>query len=189
MPPAPVRPGRDDDAPIYIALIERCWSDYPACVLDVDAEAPELRALAAYYQASGGAIWLTDDGAGMIATRPGGPHDPAAAWEICRVYVHPDRHGTGLGADLLALAERHAIERGASLLFLWTDTRFARAHRFYEKHGYARTSETRELHDMAESVEYQFVKPVPAAPAPQVDSRPAVSNFRLRGRGGSGSSS
>ncbi len=69
LPEAPlIRPGRDEDAPRFIALIERCWADYPDCVLDVDAEAPELRALASYYAGRGGALWLAGEGAGMIAT-------------------------------------------------------------------------------------------------------------------------
>jgi GNAT superfamily N-acetyltransferase len=122
--------------------------------LDVDAEAPELRALASYYAGRGGALWIADEG--MVATLPHGE----GAWEICRVYVHPDAHGTGLGARLLATAEAHAIQRGARELFLWTDSRFERAHRFYEKHGYVRAPDTRALHDIAETIEYRFSKPV-----------------------------
>jgi GNAT superfamily N-acetyltransferase len=153
-----IRPGSDEDAPHFIALIERCWADYPDCVLDVDAEAPELRTLASYYAARGGALWIAGEGEGMIATAP----EAAGTWEICRVYVHPDRHGTGLGAALLRTAERHAIARGARLLFLWSDTRFTRAHRFYQKHGYAQGAETRALHDIAATIEARFAKPAPA---------------------------
>lgn len=152
----PIRPGRDDDAPRFIALIERCWEDYPGCVLDVDLEAPELRALASYYAGRGGALWIAGEGVGMAATAPA----DAGAWEICRVYVHPSQHGTGLAARLLATAEAHAVAAGAGALLLWTDTRFERAHRFYGKHGYRRTGETRELHDIADSIEYRFVKPL-----------------------------
>lgn len=151
-----IRPGHDEDAPRFIALIERCWADYPDCVLDVDAEAPELRALASYYAGRGGALWLAGEGEGMIATVPGAE----GAWEICRVYVHPSRHGAGLGARLLETAEGHAIGAGARSLFLWTDTRFERAHRFYEKYGYVRDPETRALHDIAATIEARFSKAV-----------------------------
>jgi hypothetical protein len=41
-----IRPGRDSDAAGFIALIGACWAEYPGCVLDVDGELPELRALA-----------------------------------------------------------------------------------------------------------------------------------------------
>ncbi len=153
---APARAGRDDDAPAFIALIERCWSDYPGCILDIDAEAPELLALASYYAAQGGALWIAGDGDGMVATKPLGD----GIWEICRVYVHPDAHGTGLGPALLQIAERHAISAGATELALWTDTRFTRAHRFYEKHAYVHDGALRALHDVAASIEYRYAKPV-----------------------------
>lgn len=146
-----MRPGRDADASGFIALIGRCWADYPGCVLDVDAETPELRALASYYAGLGGALWVAGDVAGMIATRP----STDGAWEICRFYVHPDQHGAGLAQTLMDTAEAHAAGRGAVLLELWTDTRFLRAHRFYEKRGYLR-GEWRALHDLSQSEEFRY---------------------------------
>lgn len=123
-------------------------------MLDVDAEAPELRALASYYRGRGGALWIAGAGEGMIATAPA----DAGVWEICRVYVHPAAHGTGLGARLLLTAEARATAAGATGFMLWTDTRFTRAHRFYEKHGYTRDGPSRELHDLARSIEYRYAK-------------------------------
>ncbi len=172
--PALIRAGRDDDAPRFIALIGRCWADYPNCPLDVDGEAPELRALASYYAAQGGALWIAEDGAGMVASRP----VAATEWEICRVYVHPDRHGSGLGPALLQTAEAHAIAAGARTLTLWTDTRFARAHRFYEKHGYHRDPTTRALGDMAGTIEYRYVKQVAASGDGELLSSPPPTSAR-----------
>ena len=147
-----IRPGHDSDAPAFIALIARCWADYPDCPLDVDTDAPELRALATYYGGRGGALWIAPSGTGMIATAPRTP----TLWEICRVYVHPDRHGSDLARQLLDLAERHALTAGATTLCLWTDTRFHRAHAFYEKHGYTRLPDTRS--PCAGVVEYGYEK-------------------------------
>ena len=121
----------------------------------MDGEAPELRALASYYAAQGGALWIADEGEGMIATRPVN----ATLWEICRVYALPARHGSGLGAALLAYAERHAAAAGADAFELWTDTRFTRAHAFYAKQGYRQTGESRTLHDIAATIEDRYVKP------------------------------
>lgn len=154
--PPPIRPGRDEDAAGFIALIETCWADYPGCILDVDLEAPELRALASYYRARGGMLWIAGEADGMVATAP----LEAGAWEICRVYVHPRLHGTGLGRQLLNVAERHAIGAGATELVLWTDTRFRRAHRFYENASYVRDGPVRALHDIANTIEYRYAKPV-----------------------------
>ena len=44
-----IRAGRDEDAGGFIALIGAAWAEYPGCVLDVDGELPELRALATYF--------------------------------------------------------------------------------------------------------------------------------------------
>jgi GNAT superfamily N-acetyltransferase len=127
--------------------------------MDVDAEMPEYRALASYYSKQGGALWAAElDGqlAGMIATRP----LPDGTWEICRVYVLPALHGGGLGHRLLDVAEAHAISGGATRLVLWSDTRFDRAHRFYEKRSFVRSGPVRVLKDISNSLEYGFAKPV-----------------------------
>ena len=152
--PHAIRAGRDEDAGRFIALIGRCWADYPGCVLDVEREEPELLALASAYAAKGGALWVAGDGVGMAAVRP-----LAASWEICRVYVHPALHGSGLGAALMDVAEGHAVAAGARVLELWSDTRFERAHRFYAKRGYVR-GELRALGDLSGTEEWRFVRVV-----------------------------
>ena len=43
---------------------------------------------------------------------------------------------------------------------LWSDTRFDRAHRFYEKRGYVRHGPIRVLHDLSNSLEFGYAKPV-----------------------------
>jgi GNAT superfamily N-acetyltransferase len=121
---------------------------------------PELRALASYYAGQGGALWVAeaDDALiGMVATRL---LDTTGTWEICRVYVHPTHHGGGLGHRLLDTAEAHARAAGATRLALWSDTRFERAHRFYEKRSYVRSGPIRVLDDISNSLEFGYAKPV-----------------------------
>jgi GNAT superfamily N-acetyltransferase len=154
-----IRSGRDADGPALIGLIWACWSAYPGIRMDVDREMPELHALATYYASQRGALWAAEvDGqvAGMIAVRP----VDGSAREICRVYVDPALHGTGLGHALLDQAERHAIAAGAERLVLWSDTRFDRAHRFYEKRSYVRHGAVRVLDDISNSLEFGYAKPV-----------------------------
>jgi GNAT superfamily N-acetyltransferase len=154
-----VRAGRDSDASGFIALIGDCWSQYPGIRLDVDGEMPELRALATYYTGKGGALWAAEaDGrlAGMIATVP----READCWEICRLYTLPSLHGTGLGHRLLDTAEAHALAAGAGRLVLWSDTRFDRAHRFYERRSFVRHGPIRVLHDISNSLEFAYAKPI-----------------------------
>lgn len=127
--------------------------------MDVDGELPQYRALASYYADLGGALWAAEDNGqivGMVATRP----LPDGAWEICQVYVMPSLHGSGLGHRLLDLAEAHAMAAGAVRLVLWSDTRFGRAHRFYQKRSYVRSGPVRVLADISNSLEYGYAKPV-----------------------------
>ncbi len=166
--PVRIRPGADEDAEQLIALIGACWALYPGIRMDVDGEMPELRALATYYARAGGALWVAEDGGavvGMAATRPAviagsEATRQSSAWEICRVYVHPSQHGTGLGHCLLDTAEAHAIAAGAARIVLWSDTRFDRAHRFYEKRSYVRAGPIRVLQDISHSLEFAYAKPV-----------------------------
>lgn len=153
-----IRAAIDADAPAIIALIAACWSAYQGIRMDVDGEMPELHTLATYYAGQAGAVWVAEAAGrivGIIAVRP---HD-GTAWEICRLYADPPRHGSGLGRALLDLAERHAMQAGAQRLVLFTDTRFLRAHRFYEKQSYVRFGSIRVLHDLSNSLEFGYAKP------------------------------
>ena len=153
------RAGRDSDGPALIALIWSCWSAYPGVRMDVDGEMPELHSLATYYAGKGGALWVAERSGslvGMIATRP----LQDGTWEICRVYVAPGLHGSGLAHGLLDRAEQHAMGFGAVRLMLWSDTRFDRAHRFYEKRSYVRQGPVRVLNDISNSLEFGYAKPV-----------------------------
>ena len=152
----PIRPGRDGDAAGFIALIGRCWADYPGVVLHVDAEAPELRALASYYAELGGALWVAGDVDAMVAVRPRGE----GVWEMCKVYVHPDRHGSGLAHRMVDTAEAHVRDAGGTVVELWTDTRFHRAHAFYDKRGYRRNGPARALHDLCGSWEWRYSRAI-----------------------------
>jgi GNAT superfamily N-acetyltransferase len=120
-----IRPGTNSDADGFIALISACWSEYPGIKIDIDAEAPELRALASHYTGKGGALWAADaDGriVGMIGVVP----QSDGAWEIFRLYLLPPYRGTDLAPRLLAVAEAHARAAGATRRAVG-DTRFDRA--------------------------------------------------------------
>ncbi|MGH7040866.1 MAG: GNAT family N-acetyltransferase, partial [Acetobacteraceae bacterium] len=153
-----IRPGRDADAAGFIALVRACWGEYPGLVFDLDGEVPELHTLASYFAARGGALWAAEDVrgrlVGMIAVRP----ETGRTHEICRLYLDRAHRGTGLAGRLLACAEAHAAA-AADRLLLWSDTRFERAHRFYEKHSYLRTGPIRPLDDLSHSLEFGYAKP------------------------------
>jgi GNAT superfamily N-acetyltransferase len=176
-----IRPGLDADEASYIRLIGDSWGEYPNCILDVDGEVPELRALATYFTGSGGALWVAEEAGrvvGMVATRPLGSD---RAWEICKMYVEKTQRGTGLAHTLLAGAEDHAMRAGAERLVLWTDTRFDAAHRFYEKRGYVRAGSIRILDDISKSLEFRYAKPAHGVVVEALDAAAAASAERRLG--------
>jgi GNAT superfamily N-acetyltransferase len=174
----PIRPGRDSDAAGYIALIGACWGEYPGCVLDVDNEAPELRALATHFAGRGGALWAAEVAGAVVGMVATAPLNYDESWEISRMYVAATHRGTGLAADLLRTAERHARAAGARRIVLWTDTRFETAHRFYEKHSYVRAGSIRVLDDRSRSLEFRYAKPIAGTVVEMLDPAAAVSAER-----------
>ena len=177
-----IRPGQDADADAIIRLIGDCWAEYPGCVLDVDGELPELRALASFFAAAGGALWVAADGTGingMVGVRPGAD---TASWEICRLYVAHTARGAGLAHALMDLAEGHARAAGSEALMLWTDTRFLRSHNFYEKRGYLRQGPLRVLDDISRSLEFRYAKPARGLVSQSLDAAGAASGERALAR-------
>ena len=62
-----IRDARDDDADQLIALIGGVFAEYPGCILDVDGEIPELRAIATAFRDQGGRFWVAEDAARVVA--------------------------------------------------------------------------------------------------------------------------
>ncbi len=169
---ATLRAGRDEDANGFIALIAACWAEYPGNILDVDGENPELRALATYYAEAGGALWAVEqDGAltGMLGTKPLGD----GVWELCKVYTAPALRGTGMAQRMIAAAEDFARAHGGTSMKLWSDTRFDRAHRFYEKQSYIRAGALRVLNDLSNSIEFVYAKPLTGVAIERLDAAAA----------------
>lgn len=169
-----IRPARDGDAEQLIALIGGVFEEYPGCVLDVDGEAPELRAIASRFRAWGGRFWVAERDrvvVGSVGVSPA--RDPAGA-ELRKLYVHRSARRGGLGTRLCELVEADARARGARFVELWSDRRFLDAHRLYEGRGYERGEATRELHDRSSTVEYYFRKELREGPEGAVSGKAAA---------------
>jgi putative acetyltransferase len=161
-----IRGARDGDAWDLIGVIAECWAEFPGCVMDVHAELPEMLRPASHYEALHGRCWVADRlgrTVGMIALSP---TDDARVVALQKLYVAHVARGKGLGATLVDLVEEEARRRDAVAIELWSDTRFAGAHRLYERLGYARAEQTRQLQDLSNSVEYHFRKELGATGRP-----------------------
>jgi N-acetylglutamate synthase-like GNAT family acetyltransferase len=154
-----LREVRDADSAALTELIGGCWAEYPGIVLAVDEEEPWLRRPATYYARSGATarMWVVDDRQGLAACVGVKPLEDGATAELKSLYVAAWARHRGLGAGLVDVVERYAVAHGARTVRLWSDSRFADAHRLYTKLGYRRSGQ-RDLHDLSDTTEYGFVK-------------------------------
>jgi putative acetyltransferase len=160
-----LRPARDADADALIALIGSAYAEYPGCVLDVDGEEPDLRAIASAYARKGGAFWVAiDEAAGALVGSAGWLPSAAAdrpGWvELRKLYVARAHRRRGLASVLCGRVEAEARGRGARGVELWSDTRFLDAHRFYAGRGYQQLPGSRQLFDLSQSSELHFILPL-----------------------------
>ncbi|NNG04921.1 MAG: GNAT family N-acetyltransferase [Inquilinus sp.] len=153
-----VRAARDDDEDGLVALIGGCFAEYPGCVLDVDGEIPELRAIAAHFAGRDGRFWVAEAAGRVVGCVGTAPTEAPGGMELLKLYVDRSARGQGLGRRLVELVENEAMRRRSVFMELWTDTRFETAHRLYEGLGYERLPETRALHDLSGSVEFHYRK-------------------------------
>ncbi len=180
-----LRPARDDDAQDLFGLLSLCFAEYPGCYVDPHDDLPDLVKPGHWKARSGrdgrllgGEFWVLEDVRGRVCACvavdfPGKLASEVAAGsreanstnsktaELHRLYVRPDCRRQGIAARLVAHVEVVAREQSATEIVLWSDTRFADAHRLYEKCGYTRLpGPPRELGDLSQSHEYGFVKPL-----------------------------
>src|SRR5262249_56579555 len=87
-----------------------------------------------------------------------GCRDAGGAVEGKHLSVAPAARRRGLGGRLARLVEERALDLGRTRVDLWTDPRFTDANRLYERLGYERGPETRELHDLSGTIEYFYSK-------------------------------
>ncbi len=151
-----IRDARDDDEGGLIALIGACFGEYSGCVLDVDGEIPELRRIASAYRELGGHFWIAELDGIVVGSVGFAPSALPRGIELRKLYVARAERRRGLAHRLCDRVEDAARQRGACFVDLWSDSRFETAHLLYERRGYVRGAETRELHDLSQTVEYFY---------------------------------
>lgn len=144
-----IRPAIISDSEALIALIDGVYREYSdrICLENYDADLLEV---SKPYVEQGGAIVVACEENGTIA----GVHaavpiqNQPGLFTFRRLYVAPPYRGvTPVGRLLMQWAIDYARARGAHRIEFWSDTRFKRAHRFFEKFGFQTTGETRECND------------------------------------------
>jgi putative acetyltransferase len=153
-----LRPATDQDAQDLFGLLALCFADYPGCFIDPHDDLPDLRAPGSSFGEMNEAFWVAEDDRGRVCACVAMSFPKADTAELHRLYVRPDQRGKGLGGSLVRRVESHARLHGATRIVLWSDSRFSTAHGLYQRLGYNRAEEQRELDDISQSVEYRFEK-------------------------------
>lgn len=76
--------------------------------------------------------------------------------ELSKLYVHPDHHGAGTAAALVAACVAAARAAGSAAVWLGVNDQNARANRFYEKQGFRAVG--RKHFQLGERLEEDFVR-------------------------------
>lgn len=152
-----LRPVRNKDADGLFGLIERCFAEHDGVFVERDGLDADLNTYATFLENIAGEGYVIEDRDQIVALVSCAPVDDKR-YQLKRFYLDSSLRGKGLSQKMLALVEARAIAAGATSLELWSDTRFKRAHRFYEREGFTRQPQTRDLHDRSNTTEYQFIK-------------------------------
>ena len=148
-----IRSVNEPDILPIIKLITDVWAEYD-CPLEIGDEEKHLLAPGDYFRARNGEFWVVENNNEIIGT-VAVMFVNAETAELKSLYVRRDYRRKGLGADLTELVIKFARAKDAKEIILWSDTRFTKAHRLYEKLGFEKVGE-RELNDLNNSKEVGF---------------------------------
>ncbi|MCZ4279559.1 GNAT family N-acetyltransferase [Kiloniella laminariae] len=157
--PYHLRPATDNDSAAAIDLVQRSYAEYTdqGVVFDLEEES-DLKQLATAFDQAGGEIFaLTPSNQPTVLASIGGYQNTAdGRLEVKKLYVCPNHRGQGAGKRLLDHIINRAKSSSAQELMLWTDTRFTKAHRLYEKYGFTKGPVTRQLQDKSNTEEFSY---------------------------------
>jgi putative acetyltransferase len=152
-----LRPATADDVPGIIALVDAVYREYGDRVHldDADRDLPRAHQ---HYAERGGELVVLVDGAQVVGLHAVLPlADRPGVCTFRRLYLAPALRGGEWGERLMRWALARGKELGCHEVEFWSDTRFARAHRFFARLGFVHNGQVRELHDAWEPYrEYHF---------------------------------
>lgn len=157
----PIRLAQRNDQPQIVRLIADILREYgdTICLDNCDSDLLDLQK---NYAACGGAFWVLEEASRILGTVAVTPSedilsDPVSTCLLKRLYLHPSLRGGHSGRELMETAVSWARREGFRRLEFWSDTRFSRAHNFYQKFGCQMTGAVRTIHDTYQPFdEYQF---------------------------------
>jgi GNAT superfamily N-acetyltransferase len=153
-----IEPASPTDAPAVIALIGRVFAEY-GFRWDPALEVPDLFELDRRYGGSAGAFWVARL-EGRVVGSVGVERIPDGQAELHRLYLDATLRGRGVGRALVETVLGWCRQAGVRRLTLWSDTRFDRAHRLYERMGFRQTGEREVPDDPNDTREFGYERAV-----------------------------
>jgi GNAT superfamily N-acetyltransferase len=153
-----VREAGPEVAAEVIALIRRVFEEY-GFVWEPETEVADLLDFGRHYVAPHGTFFVARAQGGVVGSVGVHRLDDGRG-ELKRMYVDPRQRRQGVGQALAEAALAWARAEGLREIVLWSDTRFDRAHRLYERLGWVRTGERVIDNDPNDSREYGYRRPL-----------------------------
>lgn len=161
-----IRKATNKDSAKLIALISEVYSEYGETMFTEGADS-DLLDIEGRYAEKGGAFVVLENPSGEIvgchATSPIDIYTGLLTFR--RLYLDRSQRGGGLGKRLMDWAMDWAHSNKFNRVEFWSDTRFSKAHAFFERYGFERCDEIREMNDGVEPYrEYFFSADIPLTP-------------------------
>jgi len=145
-----IRRATNNDSNEIISLITSIYNEYGEIMYTEGADR-DLLDIRGNYHAKGGDFIVmvneVDEIIGSHATLPINTKDGVLTFR--RLYLKKNYRGEGAGKKLMDWAVKWSIENQFNRVEFWSDVRFKRAHDFFEKYGFLKSGEIREMNDGA----------------------------------------
>lgn len=155
-----IRKYQPQDREAIIKMIDSIYREYGDKIYLEGADSDLLDIEANYLQ--DGEFWVEQNDTGHIIAciaikrSINSLLEPIAS--LKRFYILPEYRGSGIAQKMHNTVIEWCKQNNINQIYLWSDTRFTRAHSFYNKHGYKQQG-IRDMNDGAMPYqEYYFVK-------------------------------
>jgi len=156
-----IRLATNQDQAGIVALINEVLGEYDDAICLEGSEA-DLNDLQSNFFDVGGAFWVIEDSSidhdrSIVGTHALLPLQDRP--EVCvfkRLYLAKGLRGGNWGHQLMQTNIDWAKEHKLKRVEFWSDARFSRAHRFFEKFGFQTTGERRTMTDSHENYDELF---------------------------------
>jgi putative acetyltransferase len=141
-----LRPYHNDDREGVVSLVNGVYQEYGDEVNLAGADA-DLLDIPSFYLAQGGSfvVLAADRIVGSHALLPLDPDRNCCTFR--RLYLAASQRGSGCGEQLMEWAIDLARHQGYQRVEFWSDTRFTRGHRFFQRCGFQSDGQNREMDD------------------------------------------